>query len=290
MGPFLYHPLPSSSRFHIAHGVGGDFQARSDPKWGIVERVSTLSGPKTHPGEHVRCFILHTGGGPPPTSSDSTRSRRLLSAIQHFISHTGLVRSIDFARGYEFSSVHPSSNPLYRLYSANLIPYTVSIFIYSFDLTAQTWLTATIKNLSQSIKGRLQEGVQNSVFQDKGLLDPDAVIDEDRIVGRDDQLDDIITYLRPALQGNRPPNMLLYGPSGTGKSLIINAVCQQVLELANSQEIGSVLSKSTARRSNRTTALSIAWRRMRLTKPVSMSAFLKVVSRRTRSSIGSTKF
>ena len=91
------------------------------------------------------------------------------------------------------------------------------------------------QSLSQSIKGRLQEGVQNSVFQDKGLLDPDAVIDEDRIVGRDDQLDDIITYLRPALQGNRPPNMLLYGPSGTGKSLIINAVCQQVFELATSQ-------------------------------------------------------
>jgi cell division control protein 6 len=91
------------------------------------------------------------------------------------------------------------------------------------------------QSLSQSIKGRLQDGVQNSVFQDKGLLDPDAVIDEDRIVGRDEQLDDIITYLRPALQGNRPPNMLLYGPSGTGKSLIINAVCQQVLELANSQ-------------------------------------------------------
>lgn len=30
--------------------------------------------------------------------------------------------------------------------------------------------------------------------------------------------------------------MLLYGPSGTGKSLIMNAVCQQVLELANSQD------------------------------------------------------
>jgi cell division control protein 6 len=91
------------------------------------------------------------------------------------------------------------------------------------------------ESLSQSIKGRLQEGVQNSVFRDKGLLDPDAVIDEDRIVGRDEQLEDIITYLRPALQGNRPPNMLLYGPSGTGKSLIINAVCQQVLELARAQ-------------------------------------------------------
>lgn len=90
-------------------------------------------------------------------------------------------------------------------------------------------------SLSQSIKGRLQEGVQNSVFRDKGLLDPETVIDEDRIVGRDQQLDDIITNLRPALQGNRPPNMLLYGPSGTGKSLIINAVCEQVVELAEAQ-------------------------------------------------------
>lgn len=89
--------------------------------------------------------------------------------------------------------------------------------------------------ISKSIKGRLQDGVQNSVFRNKSLLDPDTVIDSDRIVGRDQQLDDIITYLRPALQGDRPPNMLLYGPSGTGKSLIINAVCQQVLELANAQ-------------------------------------------------------
>jgi archaeal cell division control protein 6 len=91
------------------------------------------------------------------------------------------------------------------------------------------------RSLSQSIKGRLQDGVQQSVFRDRGLLDPDAVIDEDRIVGRDQQLEDIITYLRPTLQGNRPPNMLLYGPSGTGKSLIINAVCEQVVELAQAQ-------------------------------------------------------
>jgi len=93
------------------------------------------------------------------------------------------------------------------------------------------------QSLSQSIKGRLQEGVQNSVFKNKSLLDPDTVIDEDRIVGRDEQLDDTITYLRPTLQGNRPPNMLLYGPSGTGKSLIINAVCEQVVELAEAQDI-----------------------------------------------------
>ncbi|MEZ3117779.1 orc1/cdc6 family replication initiation protein [Halobaculum sp. MBLA0147] len=93
----------------------------------------------------------------------------------------------------------------------------------------------TEDSASQSIKGRLQAGSRNSVFREKGLLDPDTVIDEDRIVGRDQQLDDIITYLRPTLQGNHPPNLLLYGPSGTGKSLIINAVCEQIEDLARSQ-------------------------------------------------------
>lgn len=88
---------------------------------------------------------------------------------------------------------------------------------------------------SQSIKGQLQQGVQNSVFTQKELLDSETVINEDRIVGRDEQLNDIIAYLRPALQGNRPSNILLYGPAGTGKSLIVNAVCEQVLEIATAQ-------------------------------------------------------
>jgi cell division control protein 6 len=56
-----------------------------------------------------------------------------------------------------------------------------------------------------------------------------------RTVGRDEQLNDIIAYLRPALQGNRPANMLLYGPAGTGKSLISNAACEQVPEIATAQ-------------------------------------------------------
>lgn len=86
----------------------------------------------------------------------------------------------------------------------------------------------------QSIQERLQAGTHRSVFRDKSLVEPDTIIDENRIVGRDDQLDDIITYLRPSIQGDRPPNMLLYGPSGTGKSLIINAVCEQIVEISNS--------------------------------------------------------
>jgi cell division control protein 6 len=86
---------------------------------------------------------------------------------------------------------------------------------------------------SDSIMEQLGEVTDNPVFQDKSILDPEKVIDEDRIVGRDDQLDRIIQYLRPALEGMSPPNLLLYGPSGTGKSLIINTVSQNLQQLAD---------------------------------------------------------
>lgn len=98
------------------------------------------------------------------------------------------------------------------------------------------------KGGQDSIQERLQTKAHQSVFVDKSLVEPDTIIDENRIVGRDSQLDDIIAYLRPTLQGNRPPNLLLYGPSGTGKSLIINAVCEQVVHLAstNGQRFGII--------------------------------------------------
>jgi len=74
-----------------------------------------------------------------------------------------------------------------------------------------------------------------SVFVNRDLVEPDTIIDEERIVGRDDQLESVVSFLKPTLQGNRPPNMLLYGPAGTGKSLIIGAVTQQIIEFCQSQ-------------------------------------------------------
>ena len=73
------------------------------------------------------------------------------------------------------------------------------------------------------------------VFVNRDLVEPDTIIDEERIVGRDEQLESVVSFLKPTLQGNRPPNMLLYGPAGTGKSLIIGAVTQQIIELCQSK-------------------------------------------------------
>lgn len=89
----------------------------------------------------------------------------------------------------------------------------------------------------KTIREMLQEGSDKSVFVDRSLVEPDTIIDEDRIVGRDDQLETVISLLKPAIRGNRPPNMLLYGPAGTGKSLIINAVANQIIDLCNSKGV-----------------------------------------------------
>ncbi len=95
--------------------------------------------------------------------------------------------------------------------------------------------TSTEENPQRSIRDMLDDEGESSVFVNRDLVEPDTIIDEERIVGRDDQLESVVSFLKPTLQGNRPPNMLLYGPAGTGKSLIIGAVTQQIIELCNSK-------------------------------------------------------
>lgn len=87
----------------------------------------------------------------------------------------------------------------------------------------------------RSIRDMLDDEGEASVFVNRDLVEPDTIIDEERIVGRDEQLESVVSFLKPTLQGNRPPNMLLYGPAGTGKSLIIGAVTQQIVGLCQSK-------------------------------------------------------
>ena len=86
-----------------------------------------------------------------------------------------------------------------------------------------------------SIRDRLQTESSGGVFTNKDLVRSDTIIDEDRIVGRDEQLGRVVDNLKPVLQGEGIPDMLLSGPSGTGKSLIIHAVCKQIVELSESR-------------------------------------------------------
>lgn len=78
---------------------------------------------------------------------------------------------------------------------------------------------------------------QDGLIRDRSLLDPNYVVEENRIVGRDAQLQKVTKMLRIALGDNRPPNLFLYGPSGTGKSLITKAVCKNISRLCQRRNI-----------------------------------------------------
>jgi len=91
---------------------------------------------------------------------------------------------------------------------------------------------------SQSIEDMLLEfDEQEGLIRDRSLLDPNYVVEEDRIVGRDEQLQKVTKMLRVALGDNRPPNLFLYGPSGTGKSLITKAVCKNISQICEARDI-----------------------------------------------------
>lgn len=93
------------------------------------------------------------------------------------------------------------------------------------------------ESIRDIIERQEEEGTSVSVFKNHELVDPTTIIDADRIVGRDEQLESIVANLRPALKGQRPPNMLLFGPSGTGKSLIINAVGNHIHDICTTKNV-----------------------------------------------------
>lgn len=96
----------------------------------------------------------------------------------------------------------------------------------------------TVGDDSKSIEEMLLEfDEQKSLIRNRSLLNPNEVVEEERIVGRDEQLTQVTKMLRVAIGDNRPPNLFLYGPSGTGKSLIINAVCKNIGRLCENRGI-----------------------------------------------------
>lgn len=85
---------------------------------------------------------------------------------------------------------------------------------------------------SIDIEGELQSE-RITVFENETLLEPNKIVDEDRIYGRDRQLKSVIRLLKPSLDGVPPKDMILHGPSGTGKSLIVGTVANKLVRVAN---------------------------------------------------------
>jgi len=68
----------------------------------------------------------------------------------------------------------------------------------------------------------------NFIFKDKSILQVNHQPKE--IIYRDDEIKQIASILAPVLRGERPSNLFLYGKTGTGKTLSIQHIKEQLLK------------------------------------------------------------
>lgn len=69
--------------------------------------------------------------------------------------------------------------------------------------------------------------VSNDIFANRKLLNIDHVPDENRIVGRDEHIRELANEIGPGVVGDSPNSVILYGKTGSGKSLVANHVMER---------------------------------------------------------------
>ncbi|WP_254547420.1 orc1/cdc6 family replication initiation protein [Halomarina pelagica] len=74
--------------------------------------------------------------------------------------------------------------------------------------------------------------VQDEIFANRRLLETSHVPEPGRIVGRDMEITTLAGHLEDALLCSSPENVIVYGKTGTGKSLVSRWVSQRIQESA----------------------------------------------------------
>lgn len=73
----------------------------------------------------------------------------------------------------------------------------------------------------------VDENRGNTIFANRELLDIDHIPSENRIVGRDEHIRELANEVGPAVKGSPPNSVILYGKTGSGKSLVANHVMER---------------------------------------------------------------
>lgn len=76
-----------------------------------------------------------------------------------------------------------------------------------------------------------------NIFARRELLRVGHVPEEDRIVGRDEEIQKVASALAPATEGGPPRNLVVFGKTGTGKSLVSRYVCRRATSTANQNNV-----------------------------------------------------
>ncbi|CDK39365.1 Cdc6/Cdc18 family protein [Halorubrum sp. AJ67] len=70
------------------------------------------------------------------------------------------------------------------------------------------------------------------IFRERELVRVGHVPDLDRVVGRDEEIESIGSTLAPAIRGGPPETTIVYGKTGTGKSLVTRCVAREATRRA----------------------------------------------------------
>lgn len=77
------------------------------------------------------------------------------------------------------------------------------------------------------------------IFAKKELLEISHLPDEGRIVGRDEEMKSLANAVNPAIFGQSPSNVLIYGKTGTGKSLCAKHISRRLVEAAGEEGVSA---------------------------------------------------
>ena len=80
---------------------------------------------------------------------------------------------------------------------------------------------------------------EDQIFANKELLEINHLPEEGRIVGRDDEIESLATAVNPALFGQSPSNVLIYGKTGTGKSLCAKHVSGRLVDATVPEDVSA---------------------------------------------------
>ncbi|GAB3022376.1 Cdc6/Cdc18 family protein [Natronobiforma cellulositropha] len=78
---------------------------------------------------------------------------------------------------------------------------------------------------------------ENEIFRNKDLLQVSHLPEGDRIIGREQELTNLASAIQPALTGSTPNNVLVYGKTGTGKSLCSKFITTQAISRAAENDV-----------------------------------------------------
>jgi len=80
---------------------------------------------------------------------------------------------------------------------------------------------------------------EDPIFVQKELLEINHLPDEGRIVGRDEEIQNLANAVNPAIFGQSPSNVLIYGKTGTGKSLCAKHVSRRLVSTAHNEGVAA---------------------------------------------------